>query len=75
MQSLIKTQVNKLSAIPRFCPNGCGETILAEQPTGILLEQIQSIRPEYKNHWLVSCFKCGMNSIISEGKIAPKNMS
>lgn len=52
---------------PRFCPDGCGETLESTPLTGKELELSKSCAPNYKNHWKIKCTKCGLESYIAEG--------
>ncbi len=54
-------------AVPKFCPNGCGETIVAKILTGQELELLQHANPKYINHWHYKCVKCDVEGYISEG--------
>ena len=53
---------------PKFCPNGCGETIEATPLTdGPVFELISNSNSIFKNHWKIKCTKCDHNSFLSEG--------
>lgn len=56
-------------AVPKFCSEGCGETLVAELLTGEYLKIIQKANPDFKNHWKYVCKNCGKGGVVSEGKI------
>jgi len=52
--------------IPRFCSEGCGETVIATQPTPDELKMLTKQVPDALKHWHIKCSKCGKQGWVSE---------
>lgn len=52
--------------VPRFCPKGCGETVIATQPTTEELKMLQKQNPAALRFWHIKCSKCGFQTFIGE---------
>lgn len=51
--------------VPRFCPEGCGETIIATPPTPEELKMLTAAVPGAIRHWHIKCSKCNRQSWVS----------
>ena len=54
-------------AVPKFCQNGCGDTLHAEKLEGEELERISKLNSNFRNHWKTKCTVCGTEHYLSEG--------
>ena len=50
--------------IPRFCPNSCGEVLIATPPTNDELAILKIRHPKGRAFWHIKCPVCGHQSFI-----------
>jgi len=62
----MNNEIQDKFAVPRFCVNGCGETVIASQPTEDELVSLRIRFPDSKKFWHVKCTKCGDQRFIGE---------
>ena len=53
-------------AVPRFCPDGCGETVIASQLTDTEWEEMYKQNKNFirEASWIIKCSKCGLQNMI-----------
>lgn len=55
-----------IGTVPRFCPDGCGETVIASQLTDNEWKTIHKLNNNFirESSWNIKCSKCGLQNII-----------
>ena len=54
------------TSVPRFCPKGCGETVIASKLTDVEWSALHSKHPNCirEKSWHIKCIKCGHQAYI-----------